>query len=81
MQSNCSCCMVDFRCLFKVPNLFQADEKQEIIEKMRQIDRQRDKSKQTDGAPNTLFNMFIGGFMRIYFLHISCFDVFQSYIV
>ncbi|XP_075385072.1 dynein axonemal heavy chain 7 [Tenrec ecaudatus] len=43
----------------EVPNLFALDEKQEICEKMRQIDRQRDKTKQTDGSPIALFNMFI----------------------
>ncbi|KAK9410832.1 Dynein axonemal heavy chain 7 [Crotalus adamanteus] len=43
----------------EVPNLFAVDEKQEICEKMRSIDRQRDRSKQTDGSPIALFNMFI----------------------
>ncbi|XP_004674896.1 PREDICTED: dynein heavy chain 7, axonemal [Condylura cristata] len=43
----------------EVPNLFALDEKQEICDKMRQLDRQRDKSKQTDGSPIALFNMFI----------------------
>ncbi|XP_053554548.1 dynein axonemal heavy chain 7 [Bombina bombina] len=43
----------------EVPNLFAADEKQEICERMRQIDRQRDKTKQTDGSPLALFNLFI----------------------
>ncbi|CAM5089785.1 unnamed protein product [Natator depressus] len=43
----------------EVPNLFALDEKQEICERMRQIDRQRDKTKQTDGSPIALFNMFI----------------------
>ena len=43
----------------EVPNLFPLDEKQEICEKMRQLDRQRDKAKQTDGSPVALFNMFI----------------------
>jgi dynein heavy chain len=43
----------------EVPNLFAADEKQEICDKMRSIDRQRDKSKQTDGSPVALFNMFV----------------------
>ncbi|XP_006082785.1 LOW QUALITY PROTEIN: dynein heavy chain 7, axonemal [Myotis lucifugus] len=43
----------------EVPNLFPLDEKQEICEKMRQLDRQRDKTKQTDGSPIALFNMFI----------------------
>ena len=43
----------------EVPNLFPMDEKQEICDKMRQLDRQREKSKQTDGSPVALFNMFI----------------------
>uniref|UniRef100_A0A5F8HGG2 Dynein axonemal heavy chain 7 n=1 Tax=Monodelphis domestica TaxID=13616 RepID=A0A5F8HGG2_MONDO len=43
----------------EVPNLFAVDEKQEICEKMRLIDRQRDRTKQTDGSPIALFNMFI----------------------
>lgn len=43
----------------EVPNLFEADEKAEICEQMRQIDRQRDKSLQTDGSPIALFNFFI----------------------
>nr|DBA34563.1 TPA: hypothetical protein GDO54_002113 [Pyxicephalus adspersus] len=43
----------------EVPNLFAPDEKQEICERMRQIDRQRDKLKQTDGSPLALFNLFI----------------------
>ncbi|XP_067686354.1 dynein axonemal heavy chain 7-like [Haliotis asinina] len=43
----------------EVPNLYPIDEKQEICEKMRQIDRQRDKAKQTDGSPVALFNFFI----------------------
>ncbi|XP_078307189.1 dynein axonemal heavy chain 7 isoform X1 [Panthera onca] len=43
----------------EVPNLFALDEKQEICDKMRQLDRQRDKTKQTDGSPIALFNMFL----------------------
>ncbi|CAF1508861.1 unnamed protein product, partial [Adineta ricciae] len=43
----------------EVPNLFPADEKAEICDKMRILDRQRDKVKQTDGSPLALFNMFI----------------------
>lgn len=43
----------------EVPNLFAADEKAELCEKMRLIDRQRDKSLQTDGSPIALFNYFI----------------------
>ncbi|NXJ14869.1 DYH7 protein, partial [Odontophorus gujanensis] len=43
----------------EVPNLFAVDEKQEICEQMRQIDRQRDRTKQTDGSPIALFNMFV----------------------
>uniref|UniRef100_G3NCJ3 Dynein axonemal heavy chain 7 n=1 Tax=Gasterosteus aculeatus aculeatus TaxID=481459 RepID=G3NCJ3_GASAC len=43
----------------EVPNLFAVDEKQEICEKMHVLDRQRDRDKQTDGSPLSLFNMFI----------------------
>jgi len=43
----------------EVPNLFALDERQEICEKMRQIDKQKEKSKQTDGSPLALFNLFI----------------------
>lgn len=43
----------------EVPNLFEADERAEICEQMRLIDRQRDKSQQTDGSPIALFNYFI----------------------
>ncbi|VUZ53453.1 unnamed protein product, partial [Hymenolepis diminuta] len=43
----------------EVPNLFPPDEKQEVCEKMRTLDRQRDHSKQTDGSPVALFNYFI----------------------
>uniref|UniRef100_A0A8C3GQJ6 Dynein axonemal heavy chain 7 n=1 Tax=Cairina moschata TaxID=8855 RepID=A0A8C3GQJ6_CAIMO len=43
----------------EVPNLYAVDEKQEICEQMRQIDRQRDRAKQTDGSPIALFNMFV----------------------
>ncbi|XP_008061721.1 dynein heavy chain 7, axonemal [Carlito syrichta] len=43
----------------EIPNLFALDEKQEICDKMRQLDRQRDKTKQTDGSPVALFNMFV----------------------
>ncbi|KAM3188084.1 Dynein heavy chain 7, axonemal [Hymenolepis weldensis] len=43
----------------EVPNLFPPDEKQEVCEKMRTLDRQRDRSKQTDGSPVALFNYFI----------------------
>ena len=44
---------------FQVPNLFAADEKQEICDKMRSIDKQRERSKQTDGTPLSLYNMFV----------------------
>ena len=43
----------------EVPNLFPADEKAEICEKMRQLDRQKDRAKQTDGSQVALFNMFV----------------------
>uniref|UniRef100_A0A8C8BSX8 Dynein axonemal heavy chain 7 n=1 Tax=Otus sunia TaxID=257818 RepID=A0A8C8BSX8_9STRI len=43
----------------EVPNLFAVDEKQEICEQMHQLDRQRDRTKQTDGSLLALFNMFV----------------------
>nr|CAD7400377.1 unnamed protein product [Timema cristinae] len=43
----------------EVPNLFPADEKADICEKMRVIDRQRDKTVQTDGSPVALYNLFV----------------------
>lgn len=43
----------------EVPNLFTTEEKVELCEKMRQLDRQRDKSLQTDGSPPALFNFFV----------------------
>uniref|UniRef100_A0A669BJA2 Dynein axonemal heavy chain 7 n=1 Tax=Oreochromis niloticus TaxID=8128 RepID=A0A669BJA2_ORENI len=43
----------------EVPNLFAVDEKQEICERMRVLDRQRDREKQTDGSTLSLFNMFL----------------------
>lgn len=43
----------------EVPNLFTGEEKSEIVEKIRQIDRQRDKSVQTDGSTPALFNFFV----------------------
>lgn len=41
-----------------IPNLFNAEEKNDILERMRQIDRAKDKSLQTDGSMAALFNMF-----------------------
>ncbi|XP_067125606.1 dynein axonemal heavy chain 7-like isoform X2 [Centruroides vittatus] len=43
----------------EVPNLYQVDEKQEIIENMRMIDKQKDRLNQTDGSAEALFNLFI----------------------
>lgn len=43
----------------EVPNIFTIEEKMELCEKMRQLDRQRDKSIQTDGSPVALFNFFV----------------------
>ncbi|CAH0557250.1 unnamed protein product [Brassicogethes aeneus] len=43
----------------EVPNVFTGEEKVELCEKMRQLDRQRDKSIQTDGSPAALFNFFV----------------------
>ncbi|KAL0118214.1 hypothetical protein PUN28_009103 [Cardiocondyla obscurior] len=45
--------------LGEVPNLYTADEKIEICEKMKQIDRQRERALQTDGSSAALFNLFI----------------------
>lgn len=42
-----------------MPNIFTIDERIELCEKMRQIDRQREKSLQTDGSPVALFNLFV----------------------
>ena len=35
------------------------DEKQEICDKMRAIDKQRERNKQTDGTALSLYNMFV----------------------
>ncbi|XP_014484361.1 PREDICTED: dynein heavy chain 7, axonemal-like [Dinoponera quadriceps] len=43
----------------EVPNIFTGEEKVEICEKMKQIDRQRERSLQTDGSPAALFNLFV----------------------
>lgn len=49
--------MISF--LLQVPNIFTNEEKAEICEKMKQIDRQRERSLQTDGSPAALFNLFV----------------------
>uniref|UniRef100_A0A1A9WZY9 Dynein heavy chain 7, axonemal n=1 Tax=Glossina brevipalpis TaxID=37001 RepID=A0A1A9WZY9_9MUSC len=43
----------------EVPNLFNNEEKMEVVEKMAQIDKQRDKAVQTDGSLVALFNFFV----------------------
>ncbi|XP_076646690.1 dynein axonemal heavy chain 7 [Halictus rubicundus] len=43
----------------EIPNIFMADELAEISEQMKQIDRQRDRSLQTDGSAVALFNLFV----------------------
>ncbi|XP_056144845.1 dynein axonemal heavy chain 7 [Lampris incognitus] len=43
----------------EVPNLFAVDERQEICEQMRVLDRHQECDKQTDGSPLALFNMFL----------------------
>uniref|UniRef100_A0A1B0D1E5 Uncharacterized protein n=1 Tax=Phlebotomus papatasi TaxID=29031 RepID=A0A1B0D1E5_PHLPP len=43
----------------EVPNIFSTDDKEELIERMRQIDSQKEKSLQTDGTPVALFNYFV----------------------
>ncbi len=56
----------------EVPNLFPMEEKLEIIEKMRQIDRQRDKTVQTDGSPASLFNFFVTVIESLSILFANC---------
>ena len=43
----------------EVPNLFPIDEKQEIIENMRTLEKQLDKSQHTDGSGPALFSLFV----------------------
>lgn len=43
----------------EVPGLFDVEEKADICEKMRVIDRMREKHQQTDGSMVALFNLFI----------------------
>ncbi|XP_076179047.1 dynein axonemal heavy chain 7 isoform X1 [Ptiloglossa arizonensis] len=43
----------------EIPNVFTTDELIEISERMKQIDRQRDRSVQTDGSAVALFNLFV----------------------
>ncbi|KAK8728581.1 hypothetical protein OTU49_009026, partial [Cherax quadricarinatus] len=43
----------------EIPGLFPTDEKHTICDKMRNVDRQRDKSKQTDGSPAALWTLFV----------------------
>nr|XP_034195921.1 dynein heavy chain 7, axonemal-like isoform X1 [Osmia lignaria] len=43
----------------EIPNIFTVEEVSEICERMRIIDRQRDRSVQTDGSPVALFNLFV----------------------
>lgn len=49
-----------------MPNLFTNEEKMEVVEKMAQIDKQRDKSVQTDGSPVALFNFFVTVSMELH---------------
>jgi dynein heavy chain len=43
----------------EVPNIFPLDEKTEIIEKMRQVDKSRPRHLKTDGTPLALYNLFV----------------------
>lgn len=43
----------------EIPNLFNAEDKNDLCEKMRQIDRQKEKSVQTDGSLVALYNLFV----------------------
>lgn len=55
----------------EIPNLFTNEEKIEIVEKMRTIDRQRDKSSQTDGSPVALFNLFITVEFLVFYMFVQ----------
>ncbi|XP_065348136.1 dynein axonemal heavy chain 7-like [Cloeon dipterum] len=46
-------------CAGEIANLITPDEKAEIVEKMGEIDKQRDKSVQTDGSNPALLNFFL----------------------
>lgn len=43
----------------EILHLFNVDERKEICEKMLVIDKQRDKSLQTNGSPKALYNLFV----------------------
>lgn len=43
----------------EIPNLFTPEEQLDICNRMRQIDRERDKSMQTDGSVGALFFIFV----------------------
>ncbi len=43
----------------EIPNLFTVDERQEIVEHMRTLEKQMDKAMQTDGSGPALFNLFV----------------------
>jgi len=44
--------------ILQVPLMFAIDERQEIIENMRSLEKQLDKSQQTDGSGPALFTIF-----------------------
>jgi dynein heavy chain len=52
----------------EVPNLFPLDEKVEIVEKMRNVDKQLPRHRKTDGSPTQLFALFVSRVRD--FLHI-----------
>lgn len=43
----------------EIPNLFHGEDKTDIIDKMREIDKNNDKNVQTDGTPLALYNYFV----------------------
>ena len=45
--------------LGEVPNIFNPDEKNEVIENMKSLESQLDKSLHTEGGAQELFNLFI----------------------
>ena len=50
----------------EVPNIFAIDEKQEIIENMRMLEKELDKSQHTDGSgPGKVFFIHVCGYTYI----------------
>lgn len=64
----------------EILSLFSQDEIKEICEKMLAIDKQRDKSLQTDGSAIALYNFFVsvsvqGTFSAAFIVHVIAFPL------